>query len=749
MPNKITIHFDNQAGFSEPALLVQQKNKKNKSIKSMDQDNFGFVFEVPLPRAKDWPIFFKFADATSETAEDDSLWRRIDPAHFERLTEVWCRGWNAFVYIKEPTAIESQTASEKVNETHFKHGIHISDTDGRYALGANPTQDGGVLFGLFHPHAAAVYVVGDFNDWQYPNNPEPQEEKFLKMKLYPAYFEDPNVWLLKVDNAHAGQNYKFFVQYQSLAGTHVLDNQLIVDPYARFLGEDNQRNNAQIIDSSPYVWKDQDFQAPPIEDLIIYELHVDAFTRDHEDIPADQRGKYTGLIQRIQSGYFNRLGVNCLYLMPIAETTTPQGDDVLGYDSSLFIAIERDFGTPDELRYLVDVAHQHGLAIIVDQVFNHSSNNWNPLWKFILDHPDETEDDAEGGLYFNGTTPWGNRLSTGRTETQNMLIDACKLMITEYHIDGFRFDGAHSNYTNHGFLNRLADEIQAYKPEVILVAENLPNETDLNREGFNGFSQWNDHFHDTMKAFLREAPFEGVDNNPENLGDVFYFSKGAFASHTNNVINYCKSHDEHSVATEVGFIPSLDTPQAKERKARLGLFATMVALGQPMIYMGQELGRQNSRNYLHFELPANLEHNNFYHWAAGLINLRRRYPALKLHGYNPMEDGQFHWLIGPWMDSEALGAGKRVIGWRSTPSENLFDHMVVLLNFENHPVDLEIPFGQTGTWVQLASIDYVNDISPDGDNSPQAHNALYVKDDSPTKFTLPDSSGFIYKWESN
>ena len=68
----------------------------------------------------------------------------------------------------------------------------------------------------------------------------------------------------------------------------------------------------------------------------------------------------------------------------------------------------------------------------------------------------------EGGLYFNGATPWGNRVATEKEDVQNMLIDACKLYLAEYHVDGFRFDATSTNYMDHGFMLRLADELKLF-----------------------------------------------------------------------------------------------------------------------------------------------------------------------------------------------------------------------------------------------------------------------------------------------
>ena len=141
---------------------------------------------------------------------------------------------------------------------------------------------------------------------------------------------------------------------------------------------------------------------------------------------------------------------------------------------------------------------------------------------------------------------------------------------------------------NHGFLLRLAEELKGFKPQVVLIVENLPNEGDLNRSGFDGFAQWCDLFHDKIKALLREGPFEGEQNTPDGMGDVFFFSRARYAAHTNNAVNFCENHDENSVANEMQYTPSLNNLAAKDRKGRLGLFAAITALGQPMMYMGQE-----------------------------------------------------------------------------------------------------------------------------------------------------------------
>lgn len=743
MIRNLTLHYHNFSNFDQPVAYVRVDEGEPQTVQPAGQDDFGSIFKIEASKNV---VLVKFGDANNaDHAEPDEMWRKIGFGR-KRSAEVWCRSWNPFVYTSAPALPDGESAVEVAARQDFTPGQYISESGERVALGANPLRDGGVFFGFFHPHAARVYLTGTFNNWAVPGN----GGDVIEMKLHRGFFDLPNVWLATVDAAKVGDEYQFYIVHDSLAGDgNKLENLQVTDPYARVFGKDYEHNNALVVDASGFQWEDGGFKTPDMHDLIIYQLHVYGFTHEHADVVPEHQGTYQGVIDRIHAGYFEQLGANALYLMPLAEAPTPQGEHSLGYNTSVFTTVERDFGTPDDLRRLVNEAHKANLAVIADEVFNHTANEFNPLWKLILDHPDEWGRGEEGGLYFSGQSPWGNRTATERLETQNMLIDTCKLLLVEYHIDGFRFDYTHSSTMHHGFLNRLADELQALKPDVILIAENMPNEADLNRQGYNGFAQWHDHFHDSIKALLREGTFEGIDDRPEILGEVFYFSKGTFAAHTNNVVNYCESHDEHSVTYEIGTTgnPNLSTSAAKERKGRLGLGASLLALGQPMLYMGQEFAAERERNTVFYKRPEKLEESGFFQWTAGMAGLRRRYPALKLFGYDPIGEGEFEWIAGPWLDG-AHGGGQRVIGWRSKPNANKFDCMVILFNFENHPVEINLELGSAGVWVRLADIDAVTDIAPRGENSAASPNALQATEAVFPKFTLPDSSLFVYKWEA-
>jgi len=94
------------------------------------------------------------------------------------------------------------------------------------------------------------------------------------------------------------------------------------------------------------------------------------------------------------------------------------------------------------------------------------------------------------------------------------------------------------------------------------------------------------------------------------------------------------------------------------------------------------------------------------------------------------------------------GGGQKVVGWRARPNEFAHDAIVVMLNFENHDVEVEVDFGIPGVWLKLADIDRVNDLPPNGTNSVGDPAALRAGDGRFGGFTLPGSSGFIYKWEA-
>ncbi|MGI6647869.1 MAG: alpha-amylase family glycosyl hydrolase [Bacillota bacterium] len=742
MRHTVRIHYDNKKEFVEPLMWVWVSDGATleREITPSGQDDFGVYYDLNYNRSS---FHFRFKDGQGVGAiwEDESL-NRYYSQHLG--PEIWSMADRHNLYPVRPAEPVGNVRAyyDEIKHLILKDNFYFPQTDVSglgipSMLGANLLADGSILFGFFHPRAARVYLTGTFNDFQCPGHSNPEPDKFIEMKLYRGFYYQPNIWLARIVPPEPGTRieYKFYVQ-GGLGGG--VTEKYVTDPYTRVFSDDFLHRNSVVVDPTRFSWTDSKWQTPPVQDLILYELNIYGFTDNDPDIPDEHQGTFKGVTHRIRHGYFNDLGVTVIALMPTAEVPQKRG---LGYEPCTFMAVEKDFGTPDDFREMVNEAHNHGLAVIIDQVFNHTSNDFNPLWDLIDDQS------GEGGFYFAGKTMWGNKVATGKDEVDNMLVDSCKLFIKEYHIDGFRFDATHSFFLNHKLLHRVAHEIKdtGFKPDAILIAENLPNEPDLNLEGYNGYAQWSNIFHDKIKALLREGRFEGADNSPANLGTAFYFGKDSFAAHTNNVINYCESHDENSVQFEVATGgPHLQDQQIKNRKARLGMLSTVVALGQPMIYMGQEYGVERERNRIDVDWLKHDETSQFYQWTKGLFHLRRRYPGLKLNGYNPADEGLFTWVIGPWL-GDNRGGGHRVIGWRTHDQGDPWERILVLLNFEGKDMTVDLDLNP-GRWIKLADIEQVNDIPPIGSKGLNDWDNLNT-DGQFQNFVLPPYSGFIYKYE--
>jgi 1,4-alpha-glucan branching enzyme len=741
----LRIHYDNNYNLEEPMLSIWKAGtgRIRKDLKPSGSDEYGIYYDVTLNRSS-FNFKFKGKKDGQIFLEDDKANRFYNAGLGD---EVWGKaGWHNIYTVKPFRPIgDIRDVYESIKdlipqENFYLPQTDVSDMSTPSMLGAHKLLDGSIIFGFFHPRAAKVYLASNINGFAVPEHCHGQKcekrERFIPMGLYRGYYNEPNIWWVRIlaEDIKAGIEdieYKFYVQ-GGIGG----DERWVHDPYTRVYSDNYKFDNCVIVDPTQFQWTDQSWKTPDISELIIYELNVYGFTDGDSDISLDDQSTFRGIIKRIEDGYFDELGVTALALMPTSEAWSHFG---LGYDPCSFMSVEKDFGEPDDFRRLVNTAHNHGLAIIIDQVFNHTSNQFNPLWQLIDDRSDP------GGFYFSGNTQWGNKLATGKDEVDNMLIDACKLFIKEYHVDGFRFDATHTNYLDHKLLYEIQHEIRdkGFKSNAILIAENLPNQDDLNFDGYNGYAQWSDFFHDKIKALLREGVFrDWCNDSPQGMGDIFYFCKGHFAAHTNNVINYSESHDEESVKYEIETNNIYDC-DIKDRKARLAMMSTIVALGQPMIYMGQEFGVNRSSNNIDINLInpdpncPDYNYNPFYYWTQKLINLRKKYSALKISGYNPVVEGKFDWVLGHWL-SEREGQGRRVIGWRTKQNQ---EEILVLLNFEGYDVEVDLNIGYSSKWLKLADIEGVYDQF----TAIHSNNLIELDYGTFKSFILPYYSGFIYR----
>ena len=235
------------------------------------------------------------------------------------------------------------------------------------------------------------------------------------------------------------------------------------DPATRFQ-PDGVHGPSQVVDPTSFAWTDSDWRGVPLEDLVIYELHVGAAT---------DAGTFDALIERLDQ--IGTLGVTAIELMPVADFP---GERNWGYDGVCLFAPARTYGGPDALRRLVDAAHARGLAVILDVVYNHLGPDGNYLREFSRS-------------YFTArhTTPWGDTLyfdGPGSRPVRDFFIANALYWAHEYHLDGLRLDATHAildDSPTH-ILAELAAKVRESLPSnraFVFIAENENNDPTLLR----------------------------------------------------------------------------------------------------------------------------------------------------------------------------------------------------------------------------------------------------------------------------
>jgi maltooligosyltrehalose trehalohydrolase len=251
------------------------------------------------------------------------------------------------------------------------------------------------------------------------------------------------------------------------------------DPCSRFQPQGVHGPSA-VIDPSEFDWSDREWQGVPLERAVIYELHVGTFT------PA---GTFAGVAARLP--YLAELGVTAIQLMPVADFP---GTRNWGYDGVSLFAPCRQYGTPDDLRRLVDAAHRTGIAVLFDVVYNH----FGP-------------DGAYGGVFSpfyrspRHHSPWGAAINLDGAHSDAVrafFIENALHWLHEYHADGLRLDATHwlQDDSNPHFVAELAQRVrEATDRPVLLVSEDDRNLATIVRQGQEGGwgmdAVWADDFH--------------------------------------------------------------------------------------------------------------------------------------------------------------------------------------------------------------------------------------------------------------
>ena len=521
--------------------------------------------------------------------------------------------------------------------------------------GATDNGDGTVTFALFAPGKSFVTIKGDWNNWD-PNAEVMNHDDAL------------NLWWKTVNTGNGVQKYQYVIEgKKSLADPYSRDVDWTVD------GQENglYQNAKSVIDvgAAPFVWSDGDYVAPPHNKWVIYETHVGDFS---------ETGDFEGM--RAKLSYLAELGINAIELMPPYEFP---GGQSWGYNPAFHMAVESVYGTPDQFKALVNDAHNLGIAIIIDMVFNHMDAS-APLYQLY------ENDFAASPWFHDQTNPWGfPDMDHWSTDTHDYTRDVVEFWINEYHVDGFRYDAtAFIGWDTNG--NGVASFTQAArnaKADIYNMAEHLPQETALVQQTETD-AEWHDTFHDQMKANLREGQFEGsFYPDLDRTAQAIHYNGDGFAT-ASEVINYTESHDEQRVIWEAQTNPNIDY-NAAVQKSRLGATVLFTSAGVPMLYHGQEFGEDtektiepNPLHWVHLDEPTGSALHRHYQRMIWLFNNHAS-------------------LSSDFLNTDLKDYDKNVIVYRR---EQGTDKIVVAANFSNQPQTLDIPVPDNGTWFE-----YVDD----------------------------------------
>ena len=510
-------------------------------------------------------------------------------------------------------------------------------------LGAHPmTRDGveGYYFAVWAPHARAVSVVGEFNDWQAEANPC-------------AEIFEGGIWECFIPGPKAGMLYKFLLK--SAAGELLYK----ADPYAR--AAEFRPGTASQLTGEPwdYRWKDQAWmqqrakQNPRQEALSIYECHLGSWRRGDEN-ERDGFLSYETLAREL-SAYVKDMGYTHVELMGIAEYPF---DGSWGYQVTGYYAPTSRYGSPAEFQAFVDTLHAAGIGVILDWVPAHFPRDAFGLADFDGQALYEYADPRKGEH-----PDWGTKVfDYGKTEVKNFLIANALYWIDEYHVDGLRVDAVASMlYLDYGrqsgqwcpnkyggnenleaieFFKHLNSVIAGRKDGSMIIAEEStawPMVTHRPEDNGLGFTfKWNMGWMHDFLEYMKLDPYFRRDNHNKMTFGLTYFTSENYV--------LVLSHDEvvHLKCSMINKMPGIY--EDKFSNLKCGYSYMIGHPGKKLLFMGQEFAQWHEwdeKVSLNWELLNEAPHRDMQNFVRGLLQLYRSHPAL----YRLDNDWQgFEWI---------------------------------------------------------------------------------------------------------
>ncbi|MFP5341806.1 MAG: alpha-amylase family glycosyl hydrolase [Candidatus Limnocylindria bacterium] len=572
----------------------------------------------------------------------------------------------------------------------------------RPGMGALP-YPGGTTFRVWAPHAEAVFVTGTFDGWAGASTGLARDDD-----------GSAETWSADVPGVEVGAEYRFTIR--SMTGETLSR----MDPYGRQVT--SSVGNSVVYDPDAFDWGDDALAMPGWDDLVIYELHVGTFATG-----PDRRGDFDHAARRLP--YLRDLGISAVQVMPPFEFA---GELSWGYNPAHLFAIESGYGGPDAFKRFIRAAHEHGIAVIVDVVFNHLGPSDLDLWRF-----DGWSEDGGGGIYVyqdeRAETPWGStRPDYGRGAVRTFLRDSALTWLEEFRCDGLRFDSTLYIRTVDGdtgnpdsaiedgwsFLAWINDEIRTRQPWKLTIAEDLRDDPAIvapTADGGAGFgAQWDAGFVRRVRAALTAS-----DDAERSIGELVEAIAGEGRGPAATRVIYTESHDE--VANGAVRLPEAISPGDAaswwaRKRATLGSALVMTAPGIPMLFQGQELLEDRW-----FDDSVALD------WSKagtheGILRLHRDLISLRRGG-----DGRTRGLRGEGLRVLRADDEAKLLAFHRRHEGGPGDDVVVVANFRHEPVvDVRLGFPRGGRWRVRLNADWphysrdfggqeVHDLDADGE----------------------------------
>jgi maltooligosyltrehalose trehalohydrolase len=394
-------------------------------------------------------------------------------------------------------------------------------------------------------------------------------------------------YVARVRRAAAGSRYLYVLA----------DGQVRPDPASRWQ-PDGVHEPSAVVDPDAFTWTDAGWRGLAMSDLVLYELHVGTYSRARtfDGVVAD--------LPRLRS-----LGITAIEIMPVAAFP---GSRNWGYDGVALYAVHEAYGGPDGLRQLVNAAHNAGLAVILDVVYNHLGPEGNYLDDFAP--------------YFTNVyqTPWGRAVNYDQAdsdEVRRFVVDNARMWIEEYHCDGLRLDAVHAIFdlgATH-ILREIAEAVhaagEAAGRRTLVIAESDQNDPRIvrpvERGGYGCDGQWSDDFHHAVHAQLTGerggyyADFGGVEMVATAFRQPFVYAgqRSPYRRRRHGAPSDAESRERFVVCIQnhdqVGNRAAGDRLDALVSFAQRKLAAALLLLSPyvPLLFMGEEYGERRPFQY--------------------------------------------------------------------------------------------------------------------------------------------------------